>query len=369
MRNLTEQELKDFIHGAHIYGTGGGGSIQGAMSMLEEAMKMDIPFKLVDPREVPDEDIIACPYGVGGGVSDEIRRRFESLPRLSRREVVSIAVEALEGYLGKGISGFILGELGSSNSFIAMYMAALTGRYTVDGDVVGRSVPEVPHSTFNIYDVPITPFVIVTPFGDVMLVSRVLNDSRAEDIDRFMAVASGGGVTVIDHPVEGRKLRESIVADTVTKSIEVGRSIREALKMGSNPVDALIESTGGYVLFRGEIDGVEREGRDGFLWGETTIRGVDAFQGRTYKIWIKNENMISWLDGEPHVTSPDLISIVDAETAQGLSNWGPDLAEGRSVVVVGMKAPDIFRRGRGLEILCPRYFGFDIDYRPIETLV
>lgn len=369
MRKLTKQELMDFIYGAHIYGTGGGGSIQGAMSMLEEAMEMGIPFKLVNTSEVPDDDIVACPYGVGGGVSDEIRRRFESLPRLSRREVVNMAVEALEGYLGKDISGFVLGELGSSNSFIAMYMAALTGRYTVDGDVVGRSVPEVPHSTFNICDVPITPFVIVTPFGDVMLVPRVLNDSRAEDIDRFMAVASGGGVTVIDHPVEGRKLRESIVVDTVTKSIEVGRSIREALERDSNPIKALIESTGGYILFRGEIEGVEREGRDGFLWGETMIKGVDAFQDKMYKIWFKNENLVSWLDGEPHVTCPDLISIVDAETAQGLSNWGADLAEGRNVVVVGMKAPDMFRRGRGLEILCPRYFGFDIEYRPIETLV
>ena len=369
MRDLSEVDLVDFIYGADIYGTGGGGSVESAMRLLKEAMERGVPFKLVDPAEVPDDAIIACPYGVGGGVREEIRQRFESLPRLPQHEVISMAVDAFEKQLGKSIYGFVLGELGAGNSLLAMYMAALTGKYIVDGDAVGRSVPEVAHSTFNICDVPITPFVIVTPFGDIMLVTKVLNDQRAEDIDRFMAVASGGGVTVIDHPVDGKKLRDSIILNTVTKSIEVGRSIREAREKAIDPIEALIKSTEGDILFHGEIDVVEREGREGFLWGSVKLKGVDAFQGKNYKVWFKNENLMTWLDGEPHVTCPDLISIIDAETAQALSNWGEDLAKGKGVVVLGMRAPDMWRTERGLELLSPRYFGFDVEYRPIEKIV
>jgi DUF917 family protein len=369
MKALSEEELIDFIHGAAIYGTGGGGSISGAMRLLREARDMNLKFNLVHPDEVPDDAIIACPYGVGGGVQEEIRKRFSSLPRLSQREVVSMAVEALEAHLGREIYGFIPGELGAGNSFLAMYMAALTGKAIVDGDTVGRSVPEVVHSTFTLCSVPITPFVIATPFGDLMLVTRVLNDRRAEDIDRFMAVASGGGVTVIDHPITGERLRKSIILNSISKSIEVGRSIREAREGRISPIEPLLRSTGGYILFLGEIDEVVREDRDGFIWGNIRLRGSDKFKDQIYEIWFKNENLVTWLDGEPHVTCPDLVSVIDPETAQALSNWGDDLASGRRVAVIGIRAPDIWRTKAGLDILGPRYFGYNIEYRPIEEVI
>ena len=366
---LSRQELIDFMYGAAVYGTGGGGSISWAMEYLEDASREGLEFKLVDLAEVPDDAVVACPYGVGGGVREEIRRRFSSLPRLSNREVVSLGVEALERELGREVYAFIPGELGAGNSFVAMYMAALMGRLAVDGDTVGRSVPEVSHSSFNVFDIPITPFVIVSPFGDVMVVTRVLNDSRAEDIDRFMAVASGGGATVIDHPVEGVKLRESIVCGTVSKSIEVGRSIREARGRGESPLEAVLESTGGYLLFRGSIESVEREGRNGFLWGRTKMKGSGDYSGHKLEVWFKNENLVSWLDGEPYVTCPDLITLLDPETADALSNWGEDLKKGREVAVIGIKAPDLWRTPRGLGILTPKYFGFDIEYKPIEEIM
>lgn len=366
VRVLSKQELIDFIYGADIYGTGGGGSVRGAMARLEEALRENLEFKLVDAAELPDDAIVVCPYGVGGGVREEIRKRFASLPRLPGNEVISLGIEALKKELGKEISAFVPGELGAGNSFSALYMAALTGKLAVDGDTVGRSVPEVGHSTFNICDIPITPFVIVSRFGDVMLVTKVLNDSRAEDIDRFMAVASGGGVTVIDHPVEGRKLRDSIVRGTVSKSIDVGRSIREARERGESPLEAVLESTEGYIIFRGSIESVEREGKDGFTWGNWYIDGTGEFEGKKLRVWIKNENLVSWLDGEPYVCCPDLISLIDPGTAEVVR--GRDV-KGREVVVIGIKAPDIWRTPRGLEILTPRYFGFDIEYRPIEEIM
>jgi hypothetical protein len=368
VRILSRQDLVDFMYGAAIYGTGGGGSVEGAMAQMEDALKEDLEFKLVDPAEVPNDSIVVCPYGVGGGVREEIRKRFSALPRLSRREVVSLGVEALERELGREIYAFVAGELGAGNAFVAMYMAALMGKLAVDGDTVGRSVPEVPHSSFNVFDVPITPFVIASPFGDIMVVTRVLNDARAEDIDRFMAVASGGGVTVIDHPIEGGKLRESIVCGTISKSIEVGRSIREARDSGGDPLEAVLDSTGGYLLFRGIIESAEREGRDGFIWGRTKMKGSGDFSGRNFEVWLKNENLVSWLDGETYVMCPDLITLIDPETADALSNWSGDV-KGREVAVIGIKAPEIWRTKRGLDILTPRYFGFDIEYKPIERIL
>jgi hypothetical protein len=46
------------------------------------------------------------------------------------------------------------------------------------------------------------------------------------------------------------------------------------------------------------------------------------------------------------------------------------IKEGDQVVAVGMKGLEAFRSKFGLEMASgPRYFGFDIEYIPIEELV
>lgn len=44
------------------------------------------------------------------------------------------------------------------------------------------------------------------------------------------------------------------------------------------------------------------------------------------RIWYQNKNVISWLDGEFYVMSPDLINIADSAKSMPLLN--PDAEEG-----------------------------------------
>ncbi|GAI28685.1 unnamed protein product, partial [marine sediment metagenome] len=44
------------------------------------------------------------------------------------------------------------------------------------------------------------------------------------------------------------------------------------------------------------------------------------------------------------------------------------IAEGHSVAVIGLRAVEQFRSPKGLDILGPPHFGFDIEYQPIETV-
>jgi len=87
------------------------------------------------------------------------------------------------------------------------------------------------------------------------------------------------------------------------------------------------------------------------------------------RVWFKNENLVSWLDGKPFVTCPDSICVVDTKTGLGLSNWGNDFGSGRRVTVFGVKAHELFRTAKGLERFSPRSFGYDIKYTPVERLV
>jgi len=94
---------------------------------------------------------------------------------------------------------------------------------------------------------------------------------------------------------------------------------------------------------------------------------LGEFKGSEIKIWFKNENHFSWLDGKPFVTSPDMLIVVDRESGKPFMNAA--IEEEHRVGVIGLRAIEQFRSPKGLDILGPGHFGFETDYTPIETLV
>ena len=63
-------------------------------------------------------------------------------------------------------------------------------------------------------------------------------------------------------------------------------------------------------------------------------------------------------------SAPDLIAVLDAETALPITTEA--LKYGARGVLVGIPVHEHWRTPRGLEIAGPRYFGYDIDYVPVE---
>lgn len=125
-----------------------------------------------------------------------------------------------------------------------------------------------------------------------------------------------------------------------------------------------VECTAGWLLFEGEVVKKEWEDRLGYMIGTTYIEGKGEYEGRSFRVWFKNENHVSWLDDEPFVTSPDLVVIVDRRSGEGMTNTL--LEVGQQVAVIGARGLEAFRSQKGLGYAGPRYFGFDIDYVPIE---
>ena len=99
-----------------------------------------------------------------------------------------------------------------------------------------------------------------------------------------------------------------------------------------------------------------------------SLAGSGAYAGQTFKVWFKNENHVSWLNDKPWVCSPDLVTLADKTSGEGTTNTL--ITAGDEVVAVGIKGLEIFRTEFGLnEASGPRYFGFDLDYVPIEQLM
>ena len=404
-RLLTEQDLWDSVIGATILATGGGGiapSPDNFRSVVDPVLENGLTPQLISLKELSDDSVIFMRAGASDGVSLDVKERLLPHPgyevrwRDGYRATEWIAAQIREmdrlyplpnwaeipdhewhgaaerrliELIDTDPSAYIPTEIGPQ-VFEDVCNAALKGKPIVDADIAGhRAVPEFSLTGLNVVEAPVGRSVLTTPWGDMVVYDKVLSWQRFEDLNRSIAVSCGGLVGGV-LAASGADLRRGATAGSISKCMQIGKAIREATDQGKDPVKAAIIASGGHVLFHGRISAFLFEEKGAFIWGETRIEGTREFEGHAFRIWYKNENHISFLDGNPYVTSPDLICIVDAHSSHGLSNFcQSDFEWGREVCVVGIPCAQVWHMPRGLKIFNPRHFGFHIDYVPLEERV
>jgi len=364
----TMQDCEDLIRGCLFMGTGGGGPAEDGREAFTAALDEGLEIEWVEVDDIPDDTWTVTPYGMGtiAPTSPETQEEISRLglkDRLGLRSM-EVAVREMEEYAQVKVGAIVPIELGASSTPIPLVTGGRLGIPVVDGDYSGRAVPEEMQGTPYLYDKAGWPFTSVDRWGNVCIVKEACSLHMMERIGKMLSVAAYGECDMAAYLLPGREMKEIVVRNTLTKCLELGRTIRQARERGEDPVGASLEFTGGWLLFEGEVVKKEWEDREGYMFGTTHIEGKGEFRGHTFKVWFKNENHVSWLDEEPFVTSPDLVVIVDRESGEGLTNT---LVEaGQDVAVIGTKGLEAFRSEKGLAGAGPRYFGFDIDYIPIE---
>jgi len=369
VRYLDKIGVSDLCIGATVLGTGGGGSPELGLSLLNRLLEMGKEIKLISVDEVPEDEIVIHPAMVGSiapsqGREMEVEEYITKI--LSDEGPLLSGLRTLEGVLAKKVFATLPVELGGYNTPVAAALAALAGLPFVDGDTMGRAKPELMMQTYTIHNVPITPMVLTDMKGNSVLVKKAASFKDAEKIARAMAVV-GGGTIAVRCPVRGEVLKRTIIAGGVTRAIEIGKVLREAESCHEDPVQGVIKASGGTGLFVGEVNRFEWEDRDGFLWGTLTIQGERRYKGHEFKVWLKNENLISWLDEKPYVLTPDLICILDVQTGMAITN--SKMKEGMRVVVFGIPSDPFWRTPEAIDLVSPKHFDFDIPYTPMEKVV
>ena len=368
MKTLDRQDIEDIVVAGKILGTGGGGEEEWARPLIKSVYESKKTFRLIDLAELKPRDTVVIASRIGGGVTKEQAAKVANLVKTEERPELR-AFGLLSEYMKQEPSAIVPTELGAGNTLAAMCTAAMLDKPTLDADCAGRAKPEVSISTTCVAGIPITPACLVTQYGEAVFLEKAVNDVRGEDILRAVAAASGGMAGLCRSPMKGGQVGGAVVHNSVSECVALGRSIRESKQSGTDPVDSILKTIDGLKFFEGSVSGFTREESGAFMRGEFTIKGDGGHNGHTLRVWFKNENLVSWLDGEPFVTCPDSICVVDSKTGLGLSNWGNDFADGRRVTIFGIKAHELFRTAKGLERFSPRSFGHDIEYTPIERLV
>lgn len=364
MRNLSIQDIKDIITGCTLLGTGGGGDPQIGLDVLEDDFNNQRTFALVSLEEVPDEAYVASPY-VCGSISPETEEEAKKYERFNTLDMPTpaIAYEKLQEYVGEDFYGVISTELGGANTAYALHIGALLGKKIVDGDFAGRSVPGVQHNTCNIFNIPMTPFAVASKFGDAAIFTDIVDENRAEDLIRALSVASQNNIGVVDHPMRGKILKKSVIPNAISTALKVGQLIRISNENNEHPMKNIISEFDGKELFIGAVESIEWDTVGGYTEGNVVLRGEENYLGESYKIWFQNENIISWRNDKADVTVPDLICVMD-ESGKPVTN--PNFKESQKVYVFALPSPELWKSEKGIELLGPGSFGFEVEYEPIK---
>jgi len=412
-RILSREDLLAIPRGGMALATGGGGVRpleEVVEKMVDDALDQGKEFKLVTLEEIPDDVVVLSEIGTGGGIRVEQKLRWMNLPgffaasggvlrtgfdsltfihdqiklkdktfaplnswsELPGPDWAEAGLKRLKEIIGdKKIFSQLLGEI---NQMIIRSLIRYPDRGWPIIDATGaghRAVPECSITSLNIHDVPVCPAVITTSWGDLLVLEKTLSWQRAEEIVEGISTYSGG---TAGGPlaVEGKVMKKAAIPGAMSFTIKIGKAINKAVESGDDPIEAMIKASDGwaYKVFEGKVTALLFEEKYGFIWGYSLLKGTGEWEGHHLKIWFKNENHISWLDEKPYITSPDGLNVIDPKTGWGLSNfWTSEWEYGREVVVVGVRAEDIWRTEKGLKLLGPKHFGYDIPYKPIEEIV
>ncbi len=360
----SDLDVRDMARGAVLLGSGGGGDpYVGELYLRNQLTEGRCPT-ILKASELADDAFVISIAGVGAPTV--ITEHLVSTRTLLR------LLEASEKFYGRKIDALISAEIGGVNSMFPLALGTRAGIPIVDGDGMGRAFPHLEMTTFGVYGCAATPSVLMDDSGNVVHVHTTTN-RIAEDVVRSVCASLGSMIFGSFYPMSGRQVKQVTVHDTVTHTLEIGRRIRAARESQLDPVKGVLQfldspNEGRYAreLFNGRITDVLHETRDGWHWGRVLISSGAGVEPE-FRVEIQNEYLVARHHGRTVTIVPDLIAILDAESAEPLT--AEMLAYGQRVRVIGYSAAPIMRRPECLKVFGPRLFGIDEDFRPVEELV
>jgi DUF917 family protein len=359
---LNLEDLEDLARGAAFLGTGGGGDPYAGRLMVQQALEAGGSVEIIDLQDLPD-DALVIPTAMMGAPTVLV----EKLPKGD--EAVK-SLRALEQHLGKKAFATMPIECGGINSTMPLVVGAKLGLPVVDADGMGRAFPELQMETFHVYGVSGSPMAITNEYGDTTIINS--HDNRMmEWLARGVTIRMGGAAYIAEYSMDGRTAKRVSVPRTLSLGLQIGRGIRHAREQHLDPfieLIAVLRKTPyqyGTLIFEGKLADVWRETTQGFARGRAVIAGTGT-SGETLEILFQNENLVARSNGQLKAIVPDLICVLDSETAEPITTEG--LRYGQRVKVMAVSVPPIMRTPEALSVFGPQAFGLEELFQPIESL-
>ena len=357
---LRIEEIPDLAEGCALLGSGGGGETHAFKLVLRQLLAERGPVRILDPADLADDALVVNVGFVGAPIIG-VEKLF------TNREILD-ALEGMRGRLGRPIDAVMAAEIGGGNGLTPLIAGSLLGVPVVDADGMGRAFPMSDQISYAIHGRSASPTVVATDHGDVIVLESASN-RRMELLVRSISAAAGHKCFSVDYVLSGRDVRECAVLGTTTLAQRIGGALRRARSARADPIPLLQEALTGpgdlaaRLLFEGKITACTNETRGGFNFGTVHASTIPAAAEIT--IHFQNEFLVAWQAGKPIAMTPDIISIIDADTLKPIGSEA--VRYGQRIRIIAIRAPAMMRTPAALAVLGPRAFGLDVDYRPLES--
>lgn len=308
--------------------------------------------RVITPDELDDDALVAVVSFQGAPLV--------STERLPDARLMVKAIQVMEEHLGQRFDAVMAVEIGGSNALQPLVAAALMDLPVVDADGMGRAFPDVSKTSFAVRDLKPYPLSVVDCRDNSVIVTPGADWFWMERISRKVVTEMGSAGATCKAPRSGREVKDHAILGSISKALRIGRIVADARHAHTDPIQAVIDSEHGLLLFRGKVVDILRRTTKGFLRGETTLEGLGPDQGHHFKLAFQNEFSVAWLDGEVRITVPDLICVLDSVSGEAIGT--ETLRYGQRVSVIALPSPEVYLCAKGMEHVGPRAFGFDLDF-------
>src|SRR3984885_14048410 len=352
---LSLDDIESLAVGAWILGTGGGGSPYLGLLNMRRLYAEGRRVQLMSPFDRPEGD--------GVGVVATMGAPLVGQGRLADSRNIARAVEMQQDYHGWKFRAVMSLEIGGNNSIQPLMAAAHLDLPVVDADTMGRAYPEAQMTSVAVGALRPDPCALYDPRGIEAMVTRVPSWKWMERASRKICTEMGSIASTCKAPRTGAEIKEWGIHFTTSKAIGIGRRVREAQRLHTDPIAAVLDEANGKLLFRGKVVDVARRTTEGFLRGTAVIDGLDEDRGARLELAFQNEWVVAWRDGTPIAMSPDLICVLDSVSGNAFGT--ETIRYGMRASVIALPAPPVFLTPKGLTHVGPRAFGYDIDFRSV----
>lgn len=350
MEVLTLDDIEDLCLGATLLGTGGGGDPYIAKLVAYQAIERFGSVKVVRAQDLPADGLVLTTAAIGAPTVI-----LEKIP--SGTEFVG-SVKALANYLGKDPVAIMPIEVGGLNTLLPIATAAEMGLPIVNADSMRRAFPQIEMTVFTLAGLPAGPLSVADEKGNQCVFETITNQI-AESLARAAVIQLGLANAISCYPLTAGQIAKYGIQNSLSYAVEMGRLLREVKEGKEGAWTHFLDESESVEFFRGKVVDVDRRTTDGFARSTITLEPLDG-SSSTMRIEVQNENLVAFLDGEPVITTPNLICLLDCESWEPITTEA--IAYGHRAVVIGMPCAPEWHTDGMLDLVGPRAFGYDIDF-------
>ena len=368
-RKIDEKAIREITLGASILATGGGGYPEIGLLWTLKVLNEGKEIIMIDPSDLPDDV-----RGAGVGCLGAPVVLTEKPPS---EDVLKTAFSKLEKYMQTKFQVAIPFEAGGVNSTVAYAIAGELGIPVVDVDGMNRAFPELQQTSWAASGSNASPVVSADNRGNVTVIDTKDDNIMAESLARRAAMAYGGISWAAMYPLTGKEIKEKSIINSQSIAWDIGKTVLKARKTHEDPIKNVIanlkatRNVESYKIFNGKIVDIQRdfggEASKGFSLGKVIMEGIGESKGKQAEIEFQNEWLRVKVNGVTQCLPPDLITILDNETAEPIRTDIMKYGYRGSIVLI--PAHERMRTENGLKLFGPSHFGYEEPFTPVEELV